>query len=129
MAVVLVLYCRFMMWITKKAGITIPTGPFRKFTFENYTGNVLSATQLHGRHELCFYAKKKPAQILFEVVLTRGSLTMEFQDKADGTTAYTWRNGDPGIFTLTIRPGQTLAFHGQALYLTGSITYRPNPNS
>ena len=51
-AAVSALYLRFMMWVAKKAGITIPTGPFRKFTFENYTGNVLTATQLHGRPEL-----------------------------------------------------------------------------
>ena len=123
------LYYRFMIWAAKKAGVSFPTGAFRKFTFENYTGNVPSAARLHGRHELCFFARKKPSQILFEVVLTRGSLTLEFQDKAGGTMIYTWRNGDPGTFLVSIQPGQTLAFRGQALHFTGSITYRPPPKA
>ena len=58
-AVASALYCRLMVWIAKKAGITIPTGSFRKFTFDNYTGNVVNAGHLHGHHELYFFFAKK----------------------------------------------------------------------
>lgn len=153
-----VLYYRLMMWVAKKAGVSFPTGGFTKLMFDNHTGDVANAGYLHGRHSISFSARKRDGAVSLarfrpygrhnpgmrylrlgnrkskpgvhvEVVLTRGSLTLEFQDRADGTVVYTWRNGDPGTFDVPLQPGQTLDLLSQALHFSGSITFRGIPNS
>ena len=113
----------FFLWMQKKGWIK-PSGSFTKYACERYTGDILYASFLHGKHALFFTAKKKPRLVSVEVVLTSGILSMEFRDTADGSLAYAWRNGDPLQFEVPVQKGQTLSFQNQAYRFTGSICFR-----
>lgn len=114
----------FFLWMQKKGWIK-PTGSFTKYACERYTGDIVYAGTMRGKHSLSFAAKKKPCLISVEVVLTSGLLSMEFRDKADGTLVCAWRNGDPLRFEVPVRKGQTLFFRNQAYRFTGSVCFRP----
>lgn len=120
----LILPAAFFGWMIKKGWIK-PSGSFTKYFCERCSGDILYAGTLRGRHYLSFAARKKPLQISVEVVLTSGSLWIEFQDKADGTAVYTWKNGDPLRFEISVQKGQTLLFHNKASCFTGSVCFRP----
>ena len=114
----------FFLWMQKKGWIK-PSGSFTKYACERYTGDILYASFLHGKHALFFTAKKKPRLVSVEVVLTSGILSMEFRDTADGSLVYSWRNGDPLQFEVPVQKGQTLSFQNQAYRFTGSVCFRP----
>lgn len=114
----------FFLWMQKKGWIK-PSGSFTKYACERYTGDIVYAGTMRGKHSLSFSAKKKPGLISVEVVLTSGSLSMEFRDTAEGFLVYSWRNGDPLQFEVPIQTGQTLSFQNQAYRFTGSVCFRP----
>lgn len=114
----------FFLWMQKKGWIK-PSGSFTKYACDRYTGDIVYAGTLRGTHALFLTAKKKPRLVSVEVVLTAGTLSMEFRDVTDGALVCAWRNGDPLRFEVPVQKGQTLAFRNQACRFTGSVCFRP----